>query len=232
MCLAVVLVTLIPFLSFFALRLLMSGFSTPEKRAQIKESLTGFVTFLIAVPVAYLAYGILVKFSGLISLYLLGSSFSITGLTNFSGTLISLLSSETLVGVYNTATLFAMITISMQRILLVLGAVLLPVSLAFVFLSSGSLKNLGNSLLMFFSMIIFLPVIDSLIFQCAELAIPVAESAEFLVLSSYWLVALVNVLVFFAAFSISKSGSGVKVVRGVIELVKKEVQCLTKSHKL
>jgi len=77
-------------------------------------------------------------------------------------------------------------------------------------------------------MVIFMPVVDSLIFLCAELAIPAAESAEYIVVASYWLVGLVNLLVFFAAFSVSKSGSGITVVRSIVECVRTEVKTLKK----
>jgi|TARA_Y100000310_G_scaffold322256_1_gene381091 hypothetical protein len=215
---ALVLTILVPLLSFFALKLLTSGFSSPEKRSHLKEALSGFVIFLFSIPLAYLAYSTLVKLSSLASKYLLGESFAITNLSNFSSTLLSILSSETLIGTYNLGTLFAMLTISIQRILLVLGAVTLPFSLALLFLtSSSSLKQLGQALLMFFGMVIFMPLIDSLIFQCAELAILGAESAEFIVVGSYWLVGLVNLLVFFAAFSVSKTGSGVTLIRNIVK---------------
>ena len=215
---ALVLIFLVPFLSFFALRFMLSGFSSPEKRSNLKDALSGFMMFLFSIPISYLLYATLIKLCSLASKYLLGESFTLTSLSNFSSTLLSILSSETLVGTYNLGTLFAMLTISIQRILLVLGAVTLPFSLALLFLtSSSSLKQLGQALLMFFGMVIFMPLIDSLIFQCAELAIPVAESAEFIVVSSYWLVGLVNLLVFFAAFSVSKTGSGVTLIRNIVK---------------
>jgi hypothetical protein len=72
---------------------------------------------------------------------------------------------------------------------------------------------------MFFGMVIFMPLIDSLIFQCAELAIPAAESAEFIVVGSYWLVGLVNLLVFFAAFSVSKTSVSGKVITKVFKKI-------------
>lgn len=232
MSLILVLTVLVPFLSFFALKLMFSSFTTPEKRSQIKEALSGFVYFLITTPIAYLLYAALVKFSGIVSRYLLGESFAISSLANFSSTLLAVLSSETLVGTYKMGTLFAMLTISMQRIMLVFGAVTLPLSLAFVFLASSSaLKSLGQSLIMFSCMVIFLPVVDSLIFLCAELAIPAVESAEYIIVASYWLVGLVNLLVFFAAFSVSKSGSGVTVVRSIVERTHSEVKWLTKSRR-
>jgi len=214
---SLIIVFLVPLTCFFALKFMLSGFSSPEKRSQLKETLSGFVSFLISVPLGYLFYAILVKLSHLISLYLIGSSFAIETLPNFSSSLQHVLASATLISAYKFGSMLSLITISMQRILLVFGAVILPVSLAFIFIGSGSFKNLGQSLLTFSVMIIFMPIVDSLIFQCAELAIPAAESAEFIVVSSYWLVGLVNLLIFFAAFSVSKTGSGVTLIRNIIK---------------
>ena len=215
------------FLSINGLKLMLSGFSSPEKRAQVKESLSGFVYFLLFTPISYLFYSSLVKLSGSITRYMLGESFAIKSLQNFSATLLGLLSSKTLVDLYTMGARFEMVTIAMQRILLVLGVVLIPFALVFIFMSSSaSLKSLGHSLLLFFSMIIFMPIIDGLIFLCAELAIAGAESAEYIVIGSYWLAGLVNLLVFFAAFSVSKSGAGVTTVRSVVERVRTEVRTI------
>jgi hypothetical protein len=211
---------LTPMLLIFGIRLLLSKWGTPEKRTQIKETVSGFISFLIATPIGILMYGFLIKISESISLYFVGENFSVNGLTNFSNAFAKVLQSKTMIAIYNKASIFSTITISMQRILLVLGALLIPVTFALIFLStSNQIKNFGQSMMMFFGLVIFLPVLDSLIFQCAEIAITLSTSAEYIVIGSYWLVGFMNVFLLIAAFLISKSGANT-IVQTVVQKVK------------
>jgi hypothetical protein len=220
MSLSLVFMFLTPMLLIFGIRLLLSKWGTPEKRTQIKETVSGFISFLIATPIGILMYGFLIKISESISLYFVGENFSVNGLTNFSNAFAKVLQSKTMIAIYNKASIFSTITISMQRILLVLGALLIPVTFALIFLStSNQIKNFGQSMMMFFGLVIFLPVLDSLIFQCAEIAITLSTSAEYIVIGSYWLVGFMNVFLLIAAFLISKSGANT-IVQTVVQKVK------------
>lgn len=202
---------LVPMILYFTIKHMMNSTTVTGKRADIKEFFVGILYFLIVTPISFFLYSFLVKLAWAIQKFVVGPSFSIESLPKFSSALLTALSSETLVLPYKTGAMLAMITLSAQKILLVLGAALLPVCFAFIFVgSSQSMKTIGQSTLLFFLMIIFVPLIDAVTFACAELALEMTENAAYLAVSTYWLVGALNLLLFFMAFSVSKANITIK----------------------
>jgi len=198
-------------ISFFGLKLLLSSLSSPEKRAEIKDYLEGLINFFVVLFLSGPVYAILVKISGAITRI----GFTDSNFFNNAG---GALGSETLIDAYSLGSQFAMLTVSMQRILLVLGIMLLPFAVLLLFMSfSASLKNLGYSILTFFFIVIFLPPVNSLIFKAADFAAAnIAQSPAYVLVAAFWLVGLVNLMAFHTALSVARSDYTRVMVNNVI----------------
>ena len=195
----IALVVAASMISVFGLKLLLSSLSPPAKRAEIKDYLEGLMHFFVVLFLSGPIYAILVKMSRAIST--IGFTDS-----NFFNSANLVLGSQSLIDAYALGSQIAMLTISMQRILLVLGIMLLPFAVLFLYMTfSSALKNLGYGLLTFFFIIIFLPAVDSLIFKAADFAAGMAQSAEYVIVAAFWLVSIINLFAFHAAFSVARS---------------------------
>lgn len=216
------LIVTIGMIGVFGLRLLLSGFDSPGKRAELKDYLKGLVHFIICGFLSYSVYVILIGLAGAISSYLLGGPLVVN--EQFAIAMWKAMTSESLAGPYSLGAMFAMVTISMQRILLALGAVLLPLAVGLLFMSfSENLRALGQSMLTFFFIIVFLPLVDALVFKSAEFALGVAQSPEYVAVAVFWLVGLLNLLAFKEIFDVSRSGMVAHTIVERVEVVKEKM---------
>ncbi|MFH1424371.1 MAG: hypothetical protein ABIG20_01685 [archaeon] len=203
-------------ISFFGLKLMMSGFDSPEKRTEIKDYFKNFIYFIVFGFLSAVLYGMAIELSGAVARYLIGGT-SLGGLTELAGARATALMSEELVSYFTMASVFAHMTISMQEILLVLGFIVLPLGIGLMFMSfSNSLKTLGYSVVTFFFIIAFLPLADSLIFVAADYAVESTAAPGYIAIAAFWLVGIVNLLAFKAALEVAKSD---RVVHTIVEKV-------------